>query len=317
MRVWIFAGLIITTLLGAQAFGADEPFFGLEASYGMGEDDNMVYSRIPSPEGRDSVQDLMLKLSVRPKLIDPLLIDLSIKFVSDSYRRRPSFNTTSQVAEASLRYNPFGLHYIYLSTGLEEANIGSLTRYNKGSAGLEYIFDITGTSWFWTALYAESAAEKYSDAGYALLNNSSEMFGIRQNITGWFYISFETLDSRAGQKDLSYTHDTGTMALSVPIPSGTEFTIGCSYGEKMYWGGSTFNIVPAPPIPPFTITYPPRLDKEGTAFVMIEQKLFAGLSIVASIYSIRNECNLLPEHTRQGYGSYRENAYNVSVNYKL
>jgi hypothetical protein len=288
----------------SHALGPDD-FVVIDASVGLEHSDNVIYTPISGAGGEDSIQRAGVGISLNPKITDWLEATVGIDFDTNHYTVRPDFNTTGIGADLTLMWNPIGPNYIYALAGGSSYTIGNKSPYSSASLGLQYIFDVTGSGWFWTTIYMDKFGEAYTEVVYEALNSQTDTFGIKQNLTEWFYVGTERKTSRAEDDDLSYEEGTASVGIEGSIPLIFSFSLGVEAKNRHYLESSMPGVLPK------------REDRQAYAFISLSRELLPSVSISSFVSSTVNECNLPASQTRQGYGSYNENVVNLSLNFRI
>lgn len=276
-----------------------------EAVIGYEYNNNVIYSEIATDEGADYITSGYLRASLSPFFSDAFSIKLGGYVDFSDYQKRPKYNTHGQSADITLMYRPLWFNYFYLMLGSSGYTIGDQTDSSKKTSSIQYIFDITASSRFWTTLFLDRADESYTDPTYKPLGGPSTTIGIKQNISEHLYLLAKSADHMAGEDDLSYGETSGTIGIDGIAAPWFGISGAVSVGETKYKEPWFF--------PPFK----KREDRFVSGFLSLSREIAANLTLEIEYTYMNNRCNLKVEETRQGYASYNQSALRALLAFKI
>lgn len=306
MRARIFiAAAALFILCAPFPAQAEDKLFGFEASIGYEQNDNVVYSPITTKEGEDLLSSTRFTAHVSPKILENLFAKVSGTLDFATYRNMPQYNTGGSNGELSLMYNPFGLNYLYLILNSSTYDIGKETNYFDKSTSLQYIFDVSGRSYYWTTIYVNRGDASYSSSSYEALSNGTVGVGIKQNVTDWLYLLFESTLLKARADDLSFSQNKGELGIDLINPALADISLYVSYNEKNYLEASD------------VYTETRRKDAEVASGVSVEKEVFPKTFLRVNYGYTNNRCNLDVDEARLGYASFIQQYLGATMTFKI
>jgi len=296
------AGVCIFFAASPMAWGK---LFELETSVGYEYNNNVIYSEIATEEGADYLTSGALSIAITPFSSDLFSIKMGGNINFNDYQKRSDFNTHGQSADLTLMCHPLGPNYLYLVLDTSAYAIGEQTNYSRKASSVQYIFDITASSRFWTTLFLDRADETYSDPTYKPLAGPSTTLGIKQNLADWLYLLAKSVDYKAEEEDFSYKETSGTIGVAGVAAPWFRISGAVSAGETKY--KEPWSVLPVKK----------REDAYVSGFLALSRDIAANLSLEIEYSYMNNRCNLKVEETRQGYASYNQSALKAMLAFKI